>query len=130
MTKVSRMPVRKEELDSYIDELWYTMGFLNQVQIRIFFREFLSPTEIIMFAKRLEILKGLRKDMQYQILRDALKVSEPTVAKMSMVLKKCDPRFPGLLDLLMQEEEARWKEYIEKYGPKISKATALYRDRG
>ncbi|EKE12532.1 MAG: hypothetical protein ACD_13C00191G0028 [uncultured bacterium] len=49
-----------------------------------FFDEFLTPTEQIMLAKRMAISLLLAKNYNYQDISDILKVSNGTIAEVSM----------------------------------------------
>ena len=129
MTKVSRIPMSlKEKLDA-IDEFWTALGNLNKNQIEHFFKDFFSPTETFMFAKRLEILKGLRKNIKYEHLHMALKVGEPTIAKMSVLLQRGDTNFLSILDGLIHDEDRRWKAYLDSRKPHPRGKMVFYVDR-
>lgn len=119
MTRVSRNPLNKKEKFMMIEEFWHALGQLNKGEVAHFFNEFFSPTEILMFAKRLDILKGLRKNISYENLRMGLKVTEPTIAKMSTILQRGDENFLHILDQLMKGEDHRWQDYLESRKPHV-----------
>lgn len=119
MTRVSKNPLNKKEKFMMTEEFWHGLGQLNKEEIAHFFNEFFSPTEILMFAKRLDILKGLRENISYENLRMGLKVTEPTIAKMSTILQRGDENFLRILDRLMKDEKRRWQDYLDSRKPHV-----------
>lgn len=65
-----------------------------------------SPTEKERFAKRLEILKKLRKDSSYKEIKKTLNVSDNTIAQMSNALKVASPQALKTVDRLIREDLA------------------------
>lgn len=94
------------------------MGKLNRRETELFLKDILSPTEIIVLAKRIEILKQLRKKHNYGDIRDSIRVTDATIAKMSERLQKANEVFIKILDFLIRDEKRRWEEYIESRKPK------------
>lgn len=117
MTKVSRRPLNLQVKSEVIREFWYALGRLNRQEVEIFLRDVLSPTEIIMLAKRLEILKQLREKYDYSNIRDNVKVTDTTIAKMSEKLQRANVDFIKILDKLIADEKRRWEEFKESRKP-------------
>lgn len=117
MTKVSRRPLDWKVKRELTREFWYALGKLNRQEVEIFLRDVLSPTEITMIAKRLEILKQLRSKYDYENIRRTVKVTDATIAKMSEKLQKTGGEFLKILDRLIVDEKRRWEEFKESRKP-------------
>ena len=98
MTPVSRRLLSKQIKYDLINEFWFVLGRLNRNEIELFLKDILSPTEIIILSKRIEILKQLRKKYDYGNIRDSIKVTDSTIAKMSEKLQKAGKSFIKILD--------------------------------
>ena len=72
-----------------------------------------------MFAKRLHILKSLRQNTTYEHIQQGIKVTEPTIAKMSAILQRGDEDFFRILDYLIRDENSRWQAYLDSRKPHI-----------
>lgn len=117
MTPVSRRILNKKIKYDLINEFWFALGKLNRQEIELFFKDILSPTEIIILSKRIEILKQLRKRNKWMDIADNIKVTEATIAKMSEKLQKANESFIKILDFLIRDEKRRWDNYIESRKP-------------
>lgn len=117
MTPVSKKPLNRQTKYDLINEFWFALGRLNRKEIEFFLRDILSPTEIIMLSKRIEILKQLRKKYNYGDIRDNIKVTDSTIAKMSEKLQKANEIFVKILDFLIRDENRRWQEFKESRKP-------------
>ena len=117
MTPVSRRLLSKQIKYDLINEFWFVLGRLNRNEIELFLKDILSPTEIIILSKRIEILKQLRKKYDYGNIRDSIKVTDSTIAKMSEKLQKAGKSFIKILDYLIRDEKRRWDKQIESRKP-------------
>src|SRR3989338_7673621 len=88
MTKVSRRHLDKE-LENYIFNIFIKSiaDLDNQLDIKNFLDDLLSPTEKIMLIKRLAIAVLLTKGYTYDQIDHTLKVSRPTIMNVSYFLK-------------------------------------------
>ncbi len=111
MTRVSRISLDRKIQNDMISEFWYALGKLNRSEIEILLKELLSPVEVIMLSKRLEILKLLTKKFHYLAIKKAIKVTEPTIAKMSLALQKSDEKINKVIGDLIKDENKRWENY-------------------
>ena len=115
MTKVSRSKLNPKDLNLILNELWEDLSLLdNPTSIKTFLKPFFSPTEPIMFAKRLEILKRLRKNHPYEEIMGDLKVTPNTVSKMNNVLHLAEEEFLEILDRLIESQKKREKKGAKK----------------
>ncbi len=64
----------------------------------------LSPTEKERIAKRLAILKELRRETSYSKIKETLNVSDNTIAQMSNALKQASADSLRLIDKLVKED--------------------------
>ena len=88
MTKVSRLPLRKDVWDRILNLFVSTLASQTDKKVLAdFFNDFFSPTEKIMFAKRLAGAVLLAKDHDYQSIHEILRISPPTIAKLSLKIK-------------------------------------------
>ncbi|OGD92719.1 hypothetical protein A3C33_02270 [Candidatus Curtissbacteria bacterium RIFCSPHIGHO2_02_FULL_42_58] len=70
------------------ETLWEAISQVrDKDDVQIFLNDLLSPIERVMIAKRLAIAALLLKGNSYETIKDFLKVSTETVAKISLILK-------------------------------------------
>ncbi len=88
MSRISRRILNKE-LENYIFELFIkTISDLkSDEEIRNFIEDLLSPSEKLMLIKRLAIAILLSKGYTYDAIDATLKVSRPTIMRVSISLK-------------------------------------------
>lgn len=88
MTQVSRYPIHKDIEKRMFEVLRETISHLNNsMEIEDFLHDFLSPVEKIMLAKRLSIAVLLHKGYRYESIAQILRVTPPTIATVSLLLK-------------------------------------------
>lgn len=108
MTRISRFKLNPKQLKHLFNELWEAITDLDDPKpTRTFLEPFFSPTETLMFAKRLEILKRLRQDQPYEKIMQDLKVTPGTIAKMNNVLHLAKEEFLDILDDLIKDQKKR-----------------------
>lgn len=88
MTKVSRLPLR-EDIWSRIFDLFLrtTIGIKDKKKLQAFINDLYSPTEKIMLSKRLACAVMLAKGNDYQAIKRTLRITDSTIAKMSVLVK-------------------------------------------
>lgn len=85
MARISKYPILKEVYEKVFDLFLETfLQLRSKKRVANFFDEFLTPTEQIMLAKRMAISLLLAKNYNYQDISDILKVSNGTIAEVSM----------------------------------------------
>ena len=88
MSQVSRRILNKQVEEKVFETLWEAISQVrDKKEIQSFLGDLLSPTERVMIAKRLAIAVLLLKGRSYETIKDFLKVSTETVAKISIILK-------------------------------------------
>ena len=84
MTQVSKRQLGRQLEQEIYDTFWSTISkFTDKVEINDFFSELFTHNERINFAKRLAIAILLYKDHDWRSIKDMVKVSEGTIAKIA-----------------------------------------------
>jgi uncharacterized protein YerC len=113
MTKVSRIPLRNDVwnriFNLFVDT---TASFKNKDALSSFIDDLYSPTEKIMLAKRLAAAVLLYKGHDYQSIGRILKISDPTIAKISMKIKYSHGGLKKAVEKILVKQSAQilWKE--------------------
>jgi len=124
MTQVSRYPIHKDVEKRMFEVLQETIAHLkNSEEIEDFLHDFLSPVEKIMLAKRLSIAVLLHKGYRYGSIAQILRVTPPTIATVSLLLKYSGKGYKKVVEKIANEEKmnAFW-EKIEDVLAKIPHA--------
>lgn len=88
MTRVSKKLIDKEIYNEIFNTLFQTVANLsNKGDVEVFFDEFLSPNERLMFAKRLAVGLLIAEGYDYTTIMNLLKVSTTTVSVYSSYYK-------------------------------------------
>ena len=84
MTKLSRKYIKPEKMSLFLDDFWTAVASLeDKTEARLFFNQFLTHTERKMFAKRFQIVMMILLKYDYQSIKERIKVSNETIAKLS-----------------------------------------------
>lgn len=119
MTQVSRRYVNKEIHERMSEIFRQTIIHLkNPRQAQDFFDDFLTPTEKIMFAKRLSIGLMLLKGYDYRSIQSTLKVSSTTIKAVNLWIKHGGKEAKNLLQRIIQSEKT--EEFWDKIGNTIA----------
>jgi len=102
MTKVSRKNLGALE-KAIIKDFWVAMNSLTDAERIIFFSRVFTPTEIKMFAKRVSILKELKKRKPYQQIRETYGVMPNTIGRMSNIIHRSGEAFSTILEKLISK---------------------------
>ncbi len=88
MTKVSRLPLRGDVWDRIFKLFIETLVEIkDKEKLIMFVDDFFSPTERIMFAKRLAASVLLAKGRNYLEVKQLLKMSPTTIGKINLKIK-------------------------------------------
>jgi uncharacterized protein YerC len=113
MTKISKVPLRTDVWERVFKLFVETLASQrDRKKVENFIEDFFSPTEKIMLAKRLALAVLIAKDNDYESIRGVLRISHPTIAKMSLKIKYGgDGLKPVLKDILKKEAyQIIWRE--------------------
>ncbi len=118
MTMVSLLPVRKDVWDKifglFVDTL---TSQKDKYKLSNFIDDFFSPTEKIVFAKRLAACVLIAKGHDYNNVHRILHLSSPTIAKISLKIRYGGEGLkPVIKDILNnQTNQIIWKEIAELF---------------
>src|SRR3989344_6050179 len=105
MTRLSRYKLKPQIRSKFIERLFE--GFFKQKpleKLEVLLNHLLTDTEIETFAKRLEIIKQLRRGSTYWEIKDSVRVTNATITKMHNILMRADKDFLRSLDKLIDED--------------------------
>ena len=87
MPKLSRNPLKIEDINHFTTALWSTLASLHKMpDIALLLENFFTHTEVKMFAKRLQIAKMLLDGNPYAVIRRRLHVTDAPIARISNLL--------------------------------------------
>lgn len=118
MTKVSNFPLRKDIWERVFDLFISTLADMkDRRKIRSFVEDFFSPTEKVMFAKRLTLAVMLANKQDYQNISKILKVSPPTIAKMSLKIKYDGKGLHPIINGIFKKQAVQvlWQEILDLF---------------
>jgi len=105
MPQVSKYPVSKDVYERVFDVFLKTISDLNtKKQVQDFFKEFLSPTEQIMLAKRLATAFLIEKDYNYREISKILRVSTTTISRVALSYKYSN-NFKRIVKRILKDEK-------------------------
>ncbi len=106
MTKVSRKPLRKNKEEEIFEILFSALAKLNSSQeVAIFLEDLLSPTEKLMLGKRLYIAILLYRGFTYELISDALNVSNATITGVNYWLKHGKQGYITVMNKIIRQEK-------------------------
>lgn len=88
MTKISSITVKAKRMGIFISNLWNIITLIeNRNETTDFFKALLTPTEIRMMAKRVQIAKMLLKGYKYEDIRNFVRVTDSTISSVNNQLQ-------------------------------------------
>ena len=120
MAQISKYPVHKKVEERMFEVLRETISHLKSSEdIEDFLHDFLSPVERIMLAKRLSIAVLLHKGYRYESIVGILRVTPPTIATVSLLLKYSGKGYKKAVGKIAMNE--KMNEFWEKVEDMLSK---------
>lgn len=110
---VSKLPLRTDVWDRIFNLFVETLADQRDKKKLVnFIDDFFSPTEKIMFAKRLAASVLLAKGHDYLSIERILKISSPTVAKLSLKIKYGGEGLKSVITDIFHKQASQiiWKE--------------------
>lgn len=129
MSQVSRRKVPKEIENKIFDTLLEAISTVKSArEVSSFLSDLLSPVEKIMIAKRLAIAALLSKGYNYETIKDLIKVSQTTIAKVSITMS-LNNGYRNVIDKISKSEKSRefWQD-IERLLNRMSIANNTFKD--
>ena len=118
MSQVSKHPLEKEVYKEIFETFFQTIANLNtKDEVSSFFEEFLTPTEQIMFAKRLAAGLLVAEGYDYKEISNLLKTSSATISAFSSFYKY-GKGYKKVIDKIKTDKEI--SEFLRVIGEKIS----------
>ena len=113
MTKISKIPLRNDLWNRIFNLFVSTLAGQNdEKKLTKFVDDFFSPTEKIMFSKRLAAAVLIAKGHDYKSIEEILRISSPTIAKLSLKVKYGDNGLNSVIKDIFNKEAQQiiWKE--------------------
>ncbi|MDP3993501.1 MAG: hypothetical protein U1C57_02480 [Candidatus Doudnabacteria bacterium] len=128
MPRVSNYDLEDRRIKELVGQLWNAFTLLeNRNEIKTFLSRFFTPTEIQMFAKRLELLKLADSDLEVTDLRRLLKISKVTIYEWFDKHDAYEEDFRIVTNRLREIERRRLKTLKERMEglPKVPKRSSI-----
>ncbi len=108
MTQVSKYPISNATHERIFELFIKTLlNIRNKEDASQLIVDFFTPTEQIMFAKRLSVIFLLEKGYSYKMIGDILKVSTGTISQANRARKNGSAAYKKLIAKLVQDEKNR-----------------------
>jgi len=117
MTQVSNHPISKAVADRIFDVFAKTLiGLKAKSDVDDFVDDLFSPTEKIMFSKRIAIAFLLMKGYSYRDINKLLRVSTSTIGAIGLSLKHGKGGYDRIINKIAKEEKLEdfFKAMVEK----------------
>lgn len=121
MAKVKPKDVPKEERLEMIGEFFdVVVGLKTKKEVIDFFVGMMTPSEALMFARRMQIAKYLLKDCSYDYITDSLGVGKGTVSQVDKWLFERDGAYKNILEKYLSQQKTKGSEnkFIKKNNSK------------
>lgn len=106
MSQVSKYPLSKETYDRIFEIFLKTLiNIKGKDEGNSLISDFFTPTERIMFAKRLGIALLLEKGYGYQVIKGSLKVSSATIASVNQARKYGKNSYHSFITKILRDEQ-------------------------
>ena len=104
MSQVSKYPLSKDIYDRIFEIFLKTLiNVKDKNEGRNLLKDFFTPTERMMFAKRLGIALLLEKNYDYQTIRGILKVSSGTIASVNLARKYGNQGYNKFIEKILKQ---------------------------
>ncbi|OGC62481.1 hypothetical protein A2890_00655 [candidate division WWE3 bacterium RIFCSPLOWO2_01_FULL_53_14] len=105
MPKVSQKQVKGEE--HLIQKFWEDINVVSPAERMTYFEHLLTPTEVMMLAKRAAIFKDLINKRSYVDISGEYGVGVNTISRLSNTLHQALPDFIVILTKLSSKDEKK-----------------------
>jgi len=105
LPKVSSKQVKGE--DRLVQKFWDDINSISPAERMTYFDHLLTPTEVLMLAKRAAIFKDLINKRSYVEISGEYGVGVNTISRLSNTLHQADPDFIVILTKLAAKEERK-----------------------
>lgn len=118
MSQVSKYPLSKDVYDRIFEIFLKTLiNIKDKDEGNNLLNDFFTPTERMMFAKRLGIALLLEKNYNYQTIRSVLRVSSGTIASINLARKYGNQGYNKFIEKILKDEQI--KDFLEEITLKL-----------
>jgi len=111
MAKFNHYSIPQKEKEKILNEFYFLVGSLkNREQVTNFFKDILTPSEIIMLARRIQIARLLLEGNNYMQISRKLKSGVDTITKVQKWLKEGFGNYVKSLEKITKREKQGIKE--------------------
>lgn len=111
MTRLSSIPIEARRMGYFISNLWNTISLIeNREEAVLFLKELLTPTEIRMLAKRVQVAKMLMEGYKYEDIIPHVRVTAHTITSVNNQLQYKDGGYIKVLEKLIKMEQRKKKQ--------------------
>lgn len=126
MTKISRIRVDPRHMGFFLHNFWNLITLLeDKDQVKNFLKDLLTHTEMKMLAKRIQIAKMLLEGYDYRSIRNYIKVTDTTIAKINNILATSEGGLKTAVEYLQKIEEEIKKKQMQ-VTPSLKKKYPMY----
>lgn len=126
MPKVSRIRLDSKHLGFFINNFWSLITLLeNKDQVKSFLKDLLTHTEMKMLAKRIQIAKMLLEGYNYRDIRNYVKVTDSTIARINNILEVEGEGLRTAINYLQKIEKEIERERM-RITPNLKKKYPMY----
>ncbi len=106
MSQVSKYPLSKDVYDRIFEIFLKTLiNVRDKNEGKNLLKDFFTPTERVMFAKRLGIALLLERNYDYLTIRSVLKVSSGTIASVNLARKYGNQGYNRFIEKILRDEQ-------------------------
>ena len=133
MTKISKRKIQPQQFAQYVNNLWAAFTLLgSKQQIRLLFKDLLTPTEYTMLTKRLEIARRLLYGDDYETIKREVSVTNDTISNLSKILanqgdglRLAHKQLSNLENKLKKQNKVQQRNLENPWLKKINRKTLL-----
>lgn len=115
MPRVSQIQIDGKKMAYFISNLWNTITLIeNREEAVSFLKELLTPTEVRMFAKRIQIAKMLLEGYKYQDITPHVRVTSSTISSVNNQLQFGNGGYIKIIERLIKMEQRKQKEFEKR----------------
>ncbi|PIU03766.1 hypothetical protein COT44_01260 [Candidatus Shapirobacteria bacterium CG08_land_8_20_14_0_20_39_18] len=108
MTQVSKYPISDKVYQRIVEIFFKSLAQMGTgTEAKEFIRDFLSPTERVMLAKRLTVAFLLEKNYDFRTISHVLRVSLSTVARVNLARKYGTSGYKRVIEKILREEKVK-----------------------
>lgn len=132
MSKLSLIPVEVKRMGMFISNLWNAVTLIeDRKETELFFKALLTPTEIRMMAKRVQIAKMLLEGYKYEDIRNFVRVTDSTISSVNNQLQFGEDGYMKPIDRLIKieirkQEKLEGKKSVFDPGPYSGRKSSEY----